>query len=348
MGSGMDRLSPRHAQVLTAVVEDYIRGGEPVGSRSLSRSSRFALSPATLRNVMADLEEGGLLRQPHTSAGRIPTDQGFRYYVNQLNAEIGLADPLKQQILARLSLVPGRLEEVLHDGTLALSQLTPYVGIVSLPNLRQMVVRHIRFVKLRKCRILAVIISLTGAVRNVLFSSTEEFSQDQLNRFSNYLNSLLGNLTLAGVKRMLLQDMAGDKRSYDELFVQVLALSQSFFAQDPEEEGDLLLDGKLNLLDHPEFADIERMKKIFRAFEEKGKILRVLDSALAGAALQISIGAENECEEMNCCSLVTAGYGRDGRILGRVGVIGPTRMDYPAIIPLVNFIADAMSRRLQE
>ena len=344
----MDILTSRHAEVLTAVVEDFVRSGEPVGSRSLSRSARFNLSPATLRNVMADLEEGGLLRQPHTSAGRIPTDQGFRYYVNHLSNEIGLAAAFKQQIIDRLQLSQGPLEEILHDGILALAQMTPYVGVVSLPNFRQMVVRHIRFVKLHSRQILAVIVSASGAVRNVLFTAEAEFCQDQLNRFSNCLNSFLGNLTLAEVKRKLLQEMAGDKQSYDELFVQVLALSKSFFAQNPEIAGDVMLDGKLNLLEHPEFADIERMKMIFRTFEEKATIMRVLDSTLEGEDLRVTIGEEHECEEMRCCSLVTAGYGRDGRVLGRVGVIGPTRMNYPLIIPLVNFIADAMSRRLQE
>ena len=233
-----------------------------------------------------------------------------------------------------MQLSQGRLEELLHDGVLALAQLTPYVGVVSLPNFRQMVVRHIRFVKLQERRILAVIVSLTGAVRNVVFEAETEHSQDQLNHFSNYLNSLLGNLTLAGVKRKLLQEMAGDRRSYDELFVQVLALSRSFFAKDPEKEGDVMLDGKLNLLEHPEFADIGRMKSIFRAFEEKGAIMKILDGTLGGAALQVIIGSENHCEEMRCCSLVTAGYGRDGRMLGRVGVIGADENglsgDYPA------------------
>ncbi|MCD6535205.1 MAG: heat-inducible transcription repressor HrcA [Deltaproteobacteria bacterium] len=343
----MEVLSVRHIKVLEAVVEDYIHSGEPVGSRTLSRSPRFQLSPATLRNVMADLEESGFLCQPHTSAGRIPTDLGFRFYVNNLPAFAAVSSEARRQVRDRLAGSGGRLEEVLQDGVFTLAQLTPYVGVVSLPDFRQMVVRHIRFVKLHERRILTVIVSVSGAVQNVLFESETVLSQDQLNRFSNYLNALLGNLTLSGIKRMVLQEMASDKQGYDELFAQVLALSRSFFAQDPEQQGDVMLDGKLNLLEHPEFADVERMKEIFKTFEEKGSILKILDGALGGEQLRVIIGAESCCREMRHCSLVTAEYGREGRTLGRVGVIGPTRMDYSRIIPLVNYIADAMSRRLQ-
>jgi heat-inducible transcriptional repressor len=344
----MEALSARHIKVLEAVVEDYIHRGEPVGSRTLSRSPRFQLSPATLRNVMADLEESGFLCQPHTSAGRIPTDLGFRFYVNNLPAFAAVSSAARRQVRDRLEGSGGRLEEVLQDGVFTLAQLTPYVGVVSLPDFRQMVVRHIRFVKLHERRILTVIVSVSGAVQNVLFESETVLSQDQLNRFSNYLNALLGNLTLSGIKRMVLHEMASDKQGYDELFAQVLALSRSFFAKDPEQQSDVMLDGKLNLLEHPEFADVERMKEIFKAFEEKGAILKILDGALGGEQLRVIIGAESCCQEMRHCSLVTAEYGREGRTLGRVGVIGPTRMDYSRIIPLVNYIADAMSRRLQK
>ena len=343
----MEALSARHIKVLNAVVEDYIHSGEPVGSRTLSRSPRFQLSPATLRNVMADLEESGFLCQPHTSAGRIPTDLGFRFYVNHLSAFAAVSSEARRQVRARLEVPGGRLEEILHDGVFTLAQLTPYVGVVSLPDFRQMIVRHIRFVKLHERRILTVIVSVSGAVQNVLFESETILSQDQLNRFSNYLNALLGKLTLSGIKRKVLQEMASDKQGYDELFAQVLALSRSFFAQNPDRQSDVMLDGKLNLLDHPEFADVERMKEIFKAFEEKGSILKILDRALGGEQLRVVIGSESCCEEMRHCSLVTAEYGREGRTLGRVGVIGPTRMDYSRIIPLVNYIADAMSQRLQ-
>ena len=335
----METLSARHIKVLRAVVEEYIHGGEPVGSRTLSRSSSFQLSPATLRNVMADLEESGFLCQPHTSAGRIPTDLGFRFYVNNLPTFAAVSSEARRQVRDRLERSGGRLEEILQDGVFTLSQLTPYVGVVSLPDFRQMVVRHIRFVKLHEHRILAVIVSVSGAVQNVLFESDSVLSQDQLNRFSNYLNALLG---------MVLQEMASDKQGYDELFAQVLALSRSFFAQDPEQQSEVMLDGKLNLLEHPEFADVERMKEIFKTFEEKGTILKILDGALGGEQLRVIIGTESCCQEMRHCSLVTAEYGRAGRTLGRVGVIGPTRMDYSRIIPLVNYIADAMSRRLQK
>ncbi len=343
----MGILSERQLKVLKAVVEEYIHSGEPVGSRTLSRSTYFQLSPATLRNVMADLEDEGFLCQPHTSAGRIPTDQGFRFYVNNLAGLASVSPAAKMHIRERLEVAGGRLEEVLHDGVLTLAQLTPYVGIVSLPDFRRMIIRHIRFVKLHERRVLAVVVSVSGSVQNVLFDADDDLTQDQLNHASNYLNALLGSLTLSGIKRKVLQEMASDKRCYDELFTQVLALSRSFFAKNPEQQSDVMLDGRLNLLEHPEFADVDRMKSIFRAFEEKGSILKILDGALDGEQLRVIIGSESHCEEMRHCSLVTAEYGREERTLGQIGVIGPTRMDYSRIIPLVNYIADAMSRRLQ-
>ncbi len=342
----MENLSTRHVRVLQAVVENYIRTGEPVGSRTLARSPGFKLSPATLRNVMADLEEYGYLCQPHTSAGRIPTDLGFRFYVNHLSGPSEIPSAAQRKIRERLEMSDGRLEEILHDGVLTLAQLTPYVGVVSLPDFRRMVVRHIRFVKLAGHRILAIIVALGGTVQNVLFESDTELSQDQLNRYSNYLNSLLGELTLNGVKRKILEEMAGDKRGYDELFAQVLALSQNLFQQKEVLGGDVMLDGKLNLLEHPEFADVERMKEIFKAFEEKGTILKILDDALEGEQLRVVIGSESHARELRHCSLVTAAYGRPGEVLGQVGVIGPTRMDYSRIIPLVNYLANVMSQRL--
>ena len=342
----METLSSRHVKVLQAVVENYIRTGEPVGSRTLSRSPLFKLSPATLRNVMADLEESGYLCQPHTSAGRIPTDRGFRFYVNHLPGPAEIPSAAREQIRERLEMSDGRLEEILHDGVLTLAQLTPYVGVVSLPDFRRMVIRHIRFVKLNGHRILAVIVAVGGTVQNVLFESDTEFNQDQLNHYSNYLNSLLGDLTLLGVKRKIFEEMAGDKRGYDELFAQVLALSRNLFQQKEVLQGDVMLDGKLNLLELPEFADVDRMKKIFKAFEEKGTIQKILDDALEGEQLRVIIGSESHCDEMRHCSLVTAAYGRADEVLGQVGVIGPTRMDYSRIIPLVNYLADVMSRRL--
>ncbi len=343
----VERLTDRHIKVLRAVVESYILSGEPVGSRTLARSPHFKLSPATLRNVMADLEEYGYLCQPHTSAGRIPTDRGFRFYVNHLAGPAEIAPEIRRRIHERLEMVDGPFEEILHDGALTLAQLTPYVGVVTVPDFRRMVVRHIRFVKLGGRRILAVIVSVGGAVQNLLFSSENDFTQEQLNRYSNYLNELLGELTLSGIKHKILQEMARDKQGYDELFSQVLALSRDLFAQHPTQHGDVMLDGKLNLLDHPEFADIERMKEIFRAFEEKESILTILDQALEGDPLQVRIGSEIGCESMRHCALVTAAYGRGARVLGQVGVIGPTRMDYSRVIPLVNYLAGVMSRRLQ-
>ncbi len=344
----MDNLSSRHKDILAAIVHGYIGSAEPIGSRTIARSSGFSLSPATIRNVMADLEDMGLLCQPHTSAGRIPTDLGFRYYVDHLLQMDQLPAEVKKTIREACGQHRGSMEEVLKTGITVLSQLAPYVSVVSLPHFNQTVLKHIRFVRLNDHQVMAVIVSDAGLVQNILFEVEQQFNQDELNRFSNYLNRMVDGLTLEGARRKLLEQMQADKATYDFLWEKVLVLGQKVFAQGVGDDSEVMIDGKLNILEHPEFADFERMKQIFRAFEEKSTIVKLLEEAQQGEPLQVFIGAENPCEDMRCCSVIMAGYGDRGQTRGQIGVIGPTRMEYGRIIPLVRYTADVINQLIGE
>jgi len=340
----MENLTERYDRILNAIVSSYICSAEPVGSRTLSRNAAFDLSPATIRNVMADLEDLNLLCQPHTSAGRIPTDKGFRYYVDHLMELPELPETVQEKIRMACASHLGNLEEMLKDGIMALSQLAPYVSVVSLPHFNQATLKHIRFVSLNDRQILAVMVSGSGSVQNVLFEMDTVFVQDDLNRFSNFLNQMVDGLTLEGVKRKIFSQMKADKDAYDSVMSQVLRLSQKMLDQQVGDDSEIMIDGKLNILEHPEFADLDKMKQLFRAFEEKNIMVKLLDEAQKGEQLQVFIGVENQCEEMNVCSVVMADYGQEGRSMGKIGVIGPTRMEYSRIIPLVEYTAEVINQ----
>jgi heat-inducible transcriptional repressor len=340
----MENLSERYERILNAIVSSYVSSAEPVGSRTLSRNAAFHLSPATIRNVMADLEDLGLLCQPHTSAGRIPTDKGFRYYVDHLMELPELPQAVRDNIRKACSAHRGNMEEMLKEGITALSRLAPYVSVVSLPHFNQTRLKHIRFVRLNDHQIMAILVSDAGSVQNVLFEVDTAFAQDDLNRFSNFLNQMVDGLTLEGVKRKIFSQMRADKHAYDHMMFQVVQLSQKMFDQRADDDSEIMIDGKLNILEHPEFADFERMKQLFRAFEEKNIMIKLLDEAQKGEQLQVVIGTENQCEAMNLCSVVMAEYGQEGQPMGKIGIIGPTRMEYSRIIPLVRCTADIINQ----
>ncbi len=346
----MENLSERYERILNAIVLNYVHSAEPVGSRTLSRNAAFQLSPATIRNVMADLEDLGLLCQPHTSAGRIPTDKGFRYYVDhlmELQELPELPQTVQENIRKACGAHRGNMEEMLKEGIMVLSRLVPYVSVVSLPHFNQTRLKHIRFVRLNDHQIMAILVSDAGSVQNVLFEVDTAFAQDDLNRFSNFLNQMVDGLTLEGVKRKIFTQMEADKNAYDNMMSQVVQLSRKMFDQQADDDSEIMINGKLNILEHPEFADFERMKQLFHAFEEKNIMIKLLDEAQKGEQLQVIIGSENQCEEMNFCSVVMAGYGREGQPMGKIGIIGPTRMEYSRIIPLVRCTADIINQLME-
>ena len=339
-----DILTDRSRQILEAIIEDYIRTAEPIGSRTITRRYELSLSPASVRNVMSDLEEMGFLVSPHTSAGRVPTEKAYRFYVDSLVRLNRIAREEREEIRKRCRLTGRDIGEVLKETSRTLSSISHYMGIVMAPRFTANVFRHMEFIKLSGKKILAILVSQSGTVQNKIIETEEELKIDELNRMSNYLNDILQGLTIAQVKNRILEEMQEDKVSYDSLMARALELSRQTLE---DGEVEVFIDGQANILDQPEFADVAKMREIIQAFEEKGQLLALLERCIAAEGVQIFIGSESHLNRMKGMSLVTATYVTGKNTVGILGVIGPTRMGYSKIIPIVDYTAKQVSRLLE-
>jgi len=338
-------LTQRDQVVLEAVVTDYIETGEPVGSRTISKRGAMNVSPATIRNVMADLEEMGLLHQPHTSAGRVPTVRGLRLYLDSIMQSRQLERLEKERIRDALKQKPQDIRELLRGTSRLLSQYGRQAGIVLWPKLSITSFKHIEFLRLGPHHIMVILISKAGMIHQTHIESGEEITQAELDKYGRYINELLQNVPVSGLKERLLEEMASEKALFDQLFSRALKMAQQAL-QDTINESDIYIEGQTNLLDNPEFADVERMRRILQAFEDKSRMIRLLDETLkASSGIQIILGTEGELQEE--MSLISSPYFRGNTPLGVLGVIGPLRMDYSRIIPIVEFTAKFLSEILE-
>ena len=338
-------LDKRFKKVLELVIMDYIYRAEPVGSRTICKRYGIQLSPATVRNVMADLEDLGFLWQPHTSAGRIPTDKAFRFYVDEILNVRGLNQTEREKIRREYRISQYDIPEMMRETSRILSGLSHYTGVVLTPKIASTIFKHIQFIRLSTDQILAVFVASTGAVQNRIIQMDNNLSQDELDKISRYLNEMLEGLTLAQVRERILKEMEGERIAYDRLMKQALKLGHKAFSS--QEEKELYIEGKMNILDEPEFANIEKMKGLFRAFEEKNLLITLLDKCLAAEGIHVTIGSESECSEMEDFSLVSSPYGRIDRRLGILGILGPRRMNYSRVIPLVEYTAQLLTEILE-
>ena len=339
-------LDERSQLVLQAVINCYITSADPVGSRTLCKQYKLGFSPATLRNIMADLEEMGLLQHPYTSAGRVPTELGYRFYVDCLFKQRRLKEE-KLQELQRIYSQLGAEENNMFEAVCRLLSLTSqYIGVLLAPRLGDTIFNHIKFIRLRPCQVLVVFVSQTGVAQQRVIEVKEDYQQDKLDRMADFLNDHLEGLSLYQLRERLLKMMAQNKHLYDQLLRDALELSKELLVDD--DEGNIYIEGQLNMLNQPEFSTVEKMKKIFQAFEEKKQIVQILDSCLSGEGVRILIGSETEADQMSDCSLVSATYSNRGRVVGALGVIGPTRMHYSHVIPLVEYAAKLLSEILSK
>lgn len=339
-------LNEREREILKAIIQEYIDSGGPVGSRAVSKRYGLNLSPASIRNIMADLEETGYLTHPHTSAGRIPTDQGYRCYVDTLMERPQLSKAEEARIARSYAPYDGELEGVMRSTSKVLSTHSHYIGMVFAPKVRHAQFKRIEFIHLNAERILVVLVSQSGAVIHKVIPLDEMMSQEQLNRFSTYLNELLGGLTLEEVRGLILHRMAEEKSLYDDLMHKALTLGKKAF--EGTEEGDFYVGGAANLMAQPEFSHVERIRSIFEAFEEKSRLVKILDECLRQQTLSVIIGSESRDAEIQDCSLVTCPYCYRDVPAGILGVLGPRRMRYPQIMSLVEYTAKLVSRMLNE
>jgi heat-inducible transcriptional repressor len=337
-------LSDRARDVLHAIIREYISTGGPVGSQQLARSSGFEVSSATLRNVMADLEDLGFLEKPHTSAGRVPTDRAYRFYVDTL---IRLRDPnpRDRDFIQRGIPTGTPLEDSLQEAGRVLHFLTRHAGVVVTPRTTSGTFHRIEFVRLREGRVLAILVDQDGQVHNRPIALDFEMSPEELVQASNYLSELLEKLPLEALRGRIEQELAADQAAYDRLVSKALKLGLLATGIAPSEK--LFIEGTGSFLDAPEFADVERMRSLFRALEEKTRLLALLDRVHRAREMQIFIGHESDLSPSGDVSLVATPYGPADRALGTVGVIGPTRMNYQRVIPLVAFTAQVLSAALE-
>jgi heat-inducible transcriptional repressor len=339
MGNLTELLTERETLVLKTVLAQYIQTGEPVGSRTVAKYSGLNLSAATIRNLMLELEERGFLRQPHTSAGRVPTPLGFRYYVDQILPIQGLGPGLQRQIEDAFTPSAVEPQELFRQASRALSTVSGHPALVLGPRPQGMLLKHLQFIALGSDGIMCILVAQDQQVQTRFLRVETTYTQEQLDRFSRYLNEICQNLTLAEARFRILAQMEEEKNLFDKIVSQALSLSrQALQSEDDEEEG-LYIEGTSHILDYPEFAaDVEKIRLIFKAFEEKHHLITLLDQALRSQGVHIIISPDEQFPEMQL-SLVASSYRSDQAPVGSLGVIGPMRMDYARLVPIVKYTA---------
>ena len=342
----MKLLNPRSLEILRHVVDMYVETGEPIGSLTLAERLGHQLSSATIRNVMAKLEDLGYLYSPHTSAGRLPTDEGLRFFVHGLleSSQLSLEDTalIEERCLEKKLSLPQLLAEV----STLLSGLSTCAGFVVVPQ-EERVLRHIEFVSLEDGTALAIMVTQDGEVENRLFPLPPGFSISTLIEASNYLNSRLAGQTLKEAKARVIQELSSHQAALDTLSQEVVKSGLAIWSGTGK-GASLIVNGQSNLLNNVEhMEDLNAIKHIFGLLEKKENLINLLDASMKGDGIQIFIGAENEFFQHVGCSLVLSPYeNKLGDIVGAVGVIGPKRLNYGRVIPMVNYTAKILSRLL--
>jgi heat-inducible transcriptional repressor len=337
------RLSERAQVMLRALIERYERDGQPVGSRTLAREAGLELSPATIRNVMSDLEELGFVASPHTSAGRVPTVQGYRFFVDTLLS----VQPLDLNSLEqmRLQLESEReSRDLVESASGLLSGITQLAGVVTLPKHEHALFKRVEFMPLSGNRVLAILVTGEDEVENRILTAEKRHSPAELQQASNYLNELFAGKELEDVRETLLREMQETRSSMNSMMVTAMQMADQVLERNRSE--DFVMAGQTNLMGFQELCDIDKLRKLFDAFQQKRDILHLLDQCVHGEGIQIFIGEESGYGMLDECSMVTAPYTVGGRILGVLGVIGPTRMAYDRVIPIVDATARLLGAAL--
>ena len=340
-------LDSRAQHLLKTLVERYVAEGQPVGSRALSRHSGLELSPATIRNVMADLEEMGLIASPHTSAGRVPTPRGYRFFVDSLM----VVKPLEQVEIHRLEgeFSVDRPQQLVNAAASLLSQLTQFAGVVVTPKRREAVFRHLEFLRLSDRRVLLIIVTPDGDVQNRILHTDRSYSPTSLIEATNFFNQNFAGQSLTAVRERLTEELSALREDVAGLMKAAVDAGEGALA-----EGEaLVVTGERNLLHAEDLAsNMQRLRRLFDLFEQKTSLLHLLDVSQRAQGVQIYIGGESGLLPLDECSVVTASYEVNGQVIGTLGVIGPTRMAYERVIPIVDvtskLLSNALSRELAD
>ena len=339
--AGKDEARPlddRNRDILKLIIRSYVTSGEPVGSRTLAKSMDWRFSPATIRNIMADLEEEGYLAQPHTSAGRIPSEKGYRFYVDHL-ADSGRITKSDERYISRMLAESDGPEEVMSRASVVLSTISKNVGIVIAPPMGSTVLKHIEFLDLSDGKILVIFVSTSGLVQRKFIRVGERYTQEELDKAGRYLVEKFCGKSLTDIRNELLRMMQAERSLFDRM----LSLLQTWgeTLSEPASAEGIYVQGTANIINQPEFADVERMRVLFQMFEEKGRLVKILNECIASnppEGVKIAIGSELGVPGMRDFTLITASYASTDHTTGFLGIIGPTRMQYERGISIVEYL----------
>ena len=341
-----NQLDARTQHLFRVLVENHIADGQPVGSRTLARLSELDVSPATVRNVMSDLEAMGYLQSPHTSAGRIPTKQGYRLFVDTLikvkPLNLATVSGLKQRLTGQVV----NQKSVVETASNLLSSLTNMAGVVTVPQQHHAAFRQIEFLSLSDKRILAILVIDQQEVQNRIIHLDREYSSSELREAANYLNEMLAGRTLQEVRKILLQELDSVRQDMDQLMRTAITLGEKMFSNKEEQEPNYFVDGQTNLMEFEELSNIDKLRSLFEAFGQKKEILHLLDRCICAGGVKVFIGDESGYDVLDDCSVVTAPYSINEDVKGVLAVVGPTRMAYDRVIPIVDVTARLLSEAL--
>ncbi|SHJ46126.1 heat-inducible transcription repressor HrcA [Geosporobacter subterraneus DSM 17957] len=337
-------LADRKMKILQAIIRDFITTAEPVGSRTIAKKYDLGISSATIRNEMADLEELGYLQQPHTSAGRVPSDKAYRLYVDRIMMMKKIAQIEKNIIQKSLAEKIGELEQLISSTAKILSQVTKLTSVVISPQYRHNRLKHIQLIPIDNRSILLVIVLDSGIVKNAVLRVAEEMSVEHLDKVSKMLNHRLQGLTVADISNKLIQSVKDEMQMFSSVISVIMPTVMSTLEE--IEDVHLYLDGLINMLNLPEYNDIHKAREFISMLDQKDLLKDLLINAQDDVS--ITIGKENKHENLQECSIITATYKLNGRTVGKIGVIGPTRMDYDNIVSVVDFMKNNLTQLLTD
>ncbi len=339
-------LNERTQLVLHSIIESYIQSSEPIGSRTLSKSIGLSLSPATIRNIMSDLAESGYLIQNHTSAGRVPTDKAYRFYVNSLPTRSRVPEQIKQKISTVSNEQGTQVEEILAEAVRKLAELTNFASVVTKPKASVSKLQRIELIRISDDRVLVILVTKAGVVRDKVIFVKESPSQDFLNSVTTFMNEKFKNQSMEEIRNEIHQSMVENLDRYDDFLPHAIRLGKKVFEYD--QPGEILIDGQMNLLLDSNFNEQSTVRLLIDAFDKKSEIMKILDNSMKQKGVKIFIGNENDFKQLQGCSLITASYRNKQNVLGSIGVVGPTSMDYKMIISMVDYTAKILTKTISE
>lgn len=338
-------LREKDRNILNLIVENYLKVGKPLSSGFIAQRSRFPVSSATIRNIMAKLEENGFLFQPHTSAGRIPTDKGLKFYVNKLLDEAVLPEGQIDLPSENFSLKKGDFNSLLNQVSKILAEYSDNLGFVISPRISDVNFRHLRFIKVSEEKIMMILITSYNLVLTEIVETRTLFTQVEIDKASQYINQNFRGKSIIFVRDYLLQELPKYKIRYENILNKLTSLLKTYISQE-EQESRIFLQGTSRLLSKPDLFDMKRLQPLFQNFEEKAKLAKLLSDFISLARVKVLIGPELNILNISDCSLVLSHYGYHSQVLGSLGIIGPKRIPYKSIIPLVDCVAKRLSQTI--